>query len=506
MDDPASARLRGWAVAARRAEHEAVQGLLDYVERFQDSYRWRTGELVPGAEHHRRYREGEATAKDAAITYAAQALGWSEHRTEKTYQDAALVREELPTVWEFFTSLRITTLAVAKIATAARRLRETAPEKLPLMDEEVPAAAARMRPRQLEAWLSRFSAVEDPQTHAEECARNTAQRFVTVRPCEDLEGMSVLTAQLPTLVAEAVSRRLGAVARSHTQRIPHNLVSAALAEPKQAGSRPEVPGPVRGSFGQILYDTSEPVPSDDDGADRPLLDCAGSSSQLSLDPGPSAPAPRLAESYQEGDSRTLAQREADLLAAWILGGEVPDGHTTAEAQIGLLVPIETLAENAERPGITANRQAAVPAPVVRYLARSPNIRRRWHCLYITDKPLPPEQAPGEHFYGPTGVEFNIAAASYSGYQVPKLLREHIMLRDGTCRAEGCHRPADRGDIDHRIPWPAGPTPAENLRALCRKHHNIKTRGFALTTVENPQRRLPRAALWPLPASDYGAAA
>ncbi|GFZ80568.1 hypothetical protein GCM10011359_06240 [Nesterenkonia alkaliphila] len=495
MDDPASARLRGWAVAARRAEHEAVQGLLDYVESFQDSERWRTGELVPRAEQHRRYREVEATAKDAAITYASQALGWSEYRTEKTYQDAALVREELPTVWEFFTSLRITTLALAKIATAARRLHETAPEKLLRLDAEVPAVAARMRPRQLEAWLGRFTAVEDPQSHAEECARNTAQRFVSVRPCEDLEGMSVLTARLPTLVAEAVSRRLAAVARSHTQRIPHNVVSAALAEPKLAGRRPEAPGPVLGSFGQELYDTSEPVPSDLFGADQMSYEAE----QWSL-------APQLAESYQEGDTRTLAQREADLLAAWILGGAAPDGHTAFEAQIGLLVPIETLTEDAQRPGITANRQAAVPAPVVRYLARSPNIRRRWHCMYITDEPLPPEQAPGEHFYGPTGVEFNIAAASYSGYQVPKLLREHIILRDGTCCAGGCHLPAERGDIDHRISWPAGPTSAANLRALCRKHHNIKTQGFTLTTVENPQRRLPRAALWPPPASDYGAAA
>lgn len=30
------------------------------------------------------------------------------------------------------------------------------------------------------------------------------------------------------------------------------------------------------------------------------------------------------------------------------------------------------------------------------------------------------------------------------------------------------------DLDHEIPRPDGPTNGDNLRALCRRHHNIKT--------------------------------
>jgi hypothetical protein len=32
----------------------------------------------------------------------------------------------------------------------------------------------------------------------------------------------------------------------------------------------------------------------------------------------------------------------------------------------------------------------------------------------------------------------------------------------------------RCDVDHTTPWPAGPTCASNLKALCRKHHLLKT--------------------------------
>lgn len=470
MDDPGSQNLRGWAVAARRVELETVLALIRYIEGFEDSYRWRTGELVPGPKTSPRYRGVKAEPLEAAITYAAQALGWSEYRAEKTYQDTVLARKALPRVWEWFTHLRITTFAVSKIARAARKLSSN-PERLARLDRNVPAAAAKLRPAELDDWLRRFTAVEDPREHAEQCARDAEGRYVYIRPTEDREGMSLLIAELPTLVAEAMGRRLSAVARSQTQKIPHNPVTAGLAQQtgltssRLAGVRPTAPDPVQGRWRQAST--------------------AGPSEVI------------LPESYDQGDTRTLAQREADLLCAWVFNGTVPDADAQIEAQISLLVPIETLAEEADYPGFTSSRSDVIPAGVVRHLARSPGIRRRWHTMYVTDDPLPPSEAPGEYFYGPTGVEFNIAAHSYQGYKVPKLLREHIYLRDGTCTVPGCNRVAERGDIDHRTPWPTGQTAAVNLRALCRTHHRLKTAGFRLTTTENPQRSLPEAALWPL---------
>lgn len=43
----------------------------------------------------------------------------------------------------------------------------------------------------------------------------------------------------------------------------------------------------------------------------------------------------------------------------------------------------------------------------------------------------------------------------------------------TCRFPGCRQPAGRCDLDHVVPWPAGPTSAANLTALCRHHHRLK---------------------------------
>ena len=71
-----------------------------------------------------------------------------------------------------------------------------------------------------------------------------------------------------------------------------------------------------------------------------------------------------------------------------------------------------------------------------------------------------------------------------GYEIPDRIREHIILRDRVCVFPWCGRPARGCDVDHVIeydhdaeaegrPQP-GPTETENLGALCRFHHRLKT--------------------------------
>ncbi|MCP9270810.1 HNH endonuclease signature motif containing protein [Mycolicibacterium arenosum] len=58
---------------------------------------------------------------------------------------------------------------------------------------------------------------------------------------------------------------------------------------------------------------------------------------------------------------------------------------------------------------------------------------------------------------------------------PSAATDHfVRLRDLTCRAPGCDRLAEFTDIDHTVPYPAGPTHAGGLKCDCRKHHLIKT--------------------------------
>ena len=59
------------------------------------------------------------------------------------------------------------------------------------------------------------------------------------------------------------------------------------------------------------------------------------------------------------------------------------------------------------------------------------------------------------------------------YRPPPALARHVRLRDGTCRFPGCTVPARECDLDHLIPFPLGPTSADNLHALCRRHHGLK---------------------------------
>ena len=51
----------------------------------------------------------------------------------------------------------------------------------------------------------------------------------------------------------------------------------------------------------------------------------------------------------------------------------------------------------------------------------------------------------------------------------------VRTRDVTCRFPGCAHPAEFCDVDHTIPYGAnGLTHPGNLKALCRKHHLLKT--------------------------------
>jgi len=60
----------------------------------------------------------------------------------------------------------------------------------------------------------------------------------------------------------------------------------------------------------------------------------------------------------------------------------------------------------------------------------------------------------------------------SGYRPSAALAEFIRWRDLTCRWPGCDAPVC--DIDHTVPYPAGPTHPSNLKLYCRMHHLVKT--------------------------------
>jgi Domain of unknown function (DUF222) len=60
------------------------------------------------------------------------------------------------------------------------------------------------------------------------------------------------------------------------------------------------------------------------------------------------------------------------------------------------------------------------------------------------------------------------------YRPPANLTHHIIARDQTCTFPGCRRPAKLCDLDHGEAWgDGGATTADNVSALCQRHHNAK---------------------------------
>lgn len=125
-------------------------------------------------------------------------------------------------------------------------------------------------------------------------------------------------------------------------------------------------------------------------------------------------------------------------------------HTT----ISVTIPIDSLAGLSDQPGVI-NGFGTIPAEDARRLAAGDS---RWRHVLTSHT---------------TGAVLDVGSLSY---RPPAQLARHVRLRDGTCRFPGCEVPARECDLDHLIPFPAGPTSADNLNALCRRHHRLKHDG------------------------------
>ncbi|NDK33078.1 HNH endonuclease signature motif containing protein, partial [Nesterenkonia haasae] len=162
-----------------------------------------------------------------------------------------------------------------------------------------------------------------------------------------------------------------------------------------------------------------------------------------------------------GDSRSLVQRQVDLLAAWLRDGRVY--QTPVEAKIMVMIPEATLAGVSDEPGVAADRSWRIPAGQARALATDPGAQHQWY--------------QGRVRRNLKEADYDLLSARYVGRFPPARLRDALVFRDGTCQAPGCTVAAQCCDIDHQHPWEAGgETTASNLWALCRRHHRMKSHG------------------------------
>ena len=152
------------------------------------------------------------------------------------------------------------------------------------------------------------------------------------------------------------------------------------------------------------------------------------------------------------DTRSRDARRADALVAAVLGTASGAAATPAvAAAVHITMPAEIALGLGSEPGELVGH-GPVPASLARRVAgANPGWRK------VATHPA-------------TGAVLDVGRTRYTPAAA---LADLVRLRDRTCRFPGCRQPAHRCDLDHVIPWPAGPTSADNLAALCRHHHRLK---------------------------------
>jgi hypothetical protein len=165
------------------------------------------------------------------------------------------------------------------------------------------------------------------------------------------------------------------------------------------------------------------------------------------------------------ESRTLGQKRADAFADLLLTGDTCDA--TAEGTGGdrsnvghgirprvlVTVPVMTLLGKEDTPAHLEG-YGPIDAETARQLtSEAPSLTR------ILVHP----------------VSSAILDFDRTRYAVPPELRTVLRVRDETCRAVGCDKPAAHGEVDHTVGWAEdGTTRLDNLAFLCTSHHHVKT--------------------------------
>ncbi len=169
---------------------------------------------------------------------------------------------------------------------------------------------------------------------------------------------------------------------------------------------------------------------------------------------------------QDGETRTLDQIRADVMADLLIDGSTTEHPADARgirATVVVTVPALTLLEEtdagvAEVGADPARVEGVGPIPVGR--ARELCGGDAGWMRVLTH----PE----------TGMVLSVGRARYSP---PAALKRLVKWRADRCMGPGCGMPASRCEVDHTLAWEhGGDTSLQNLAPLCRGHHKVKHHG------------------------------
>lgn len=165
-----------------------------------------------------------------------------------------------------------------------------------------------------------------------------------------------------------------------------------------------------------------------------------------------------ARNQRPGDGRTADQLRADALVdicSAVLSGSMPDSLSRWHGRrpnVNVTVALSTLTGADEQPA-HLDGYGAIPAELARRMAADPT--GTWRRL-VTD---------------PVGRLLDYGRTTY---RPPADLTDFVIARDRTCQAPGCHRAAQRTELDHVLDWARGGTTCpDNLAPACPRHHHLK---------------------------------
>ena len=158
------------------------------------------------------------------------------------------------------------------------------------------------------------------------------------------------------------------------------------------------------------------------------------------------------------DDDLIGVRRAAALRALVMGGSAEasgGGRTGARVSVDVVIDLDSLLGFADTAAEIGGMSGISAEAVRQLIADDPDATLR---KLVTDSTTGQLVAVGQH-----------------RYQVTGRLREFLELRDRRCRFPGCRRKAAMCEIDHATPWDkGGRSSPENLGALCKRHHQLKT--------------------------------
>lgn len=141
-----------------------------------------------------------------------QAMGLSEGQVKHRLHVARMVRAQAPRTWIAFQGGLVDAARINEIASTISTLRE--PESVALLDAKVSDYASTHTTAELRRWLRDFVVRVEAEHAKDRADAERADRYVWIRHGND--GMSLLTAYLPSPAAAAIERRLHKQARAIT--------------------------------------------------------------------------------------------------------------------------------------------------------------------------------------------------------------------------------------------------------------------------------------------------